>query len=295
MIAAGSAPSAHIEVRILLTWFQTGAVSLVVDGVLVASAVAYLGAAGLRPARSRYRQGRSWPPFRTAAFLAGLGSVFVAVSSGLAAYDDVNPSAHVLQHVLLMMVAAPLLVAGQPLILLARVGPRRLQLRVLRVTGGWAASIVTGPLAWALYLGSMAGYFLTPLYPASVRNQVLHDGLHGWFLAAGYLYWTGILGPDSRWRRRSEIRRAISVLAGMPIESAIGLALIVWPRPLAPGNSLHATHAAGVLFWMASMATSGVSIAALAHRWIRSDERRVHRASALVPSPSVSRPADAGP
>lgn len=222
---------------------------------------------------------------RTTAFLAGLATVFVAVGSGLAAYDDINPSAHVVQHALLMMVAAPLLVLGQPLVLLAQAGPRRLQRRVIRLTGSDAANVLTGPVAWVLYLGSMAAYFLTPVYAASVRNQTLHDASHCWFLLIGCVYWTGVLGPDSPGHRRSHARRIVPVLAGMPVEAAIGLALVVWPHPLAPGYTLAATHAAGVTYWITSMGTSGVAVALLAHRWMRWDERRVVRAEGRLASP----------
>jgi putative copper resistance protein D len=302
VIGAADAPSAHVALRVLLTWFQTGAASLLVDGVLAAAALAYLSAAALLGHRSRAAgRERRWPVPRTGAFVAGLAIVFVAVSSGLAAYDDVNPSAHVVQHALLMMVGAPLLVAGQPLVLAAQAGPRPLQHRLVRLTGGRAAAIATGPVAWVLYLGSMAGYFLTPLYAASIRDEVLHDSAHAWFLAVGCLYWTGVLGPDVAGHRRSPARRAVLVLAGMPVEAAIGVALVVWPRPLAPGYSLTATHAAGVVFWMTAMVTSGAAVAVLAHRWIRSDERRVRRIEQSsdpivpLPPPVVTRPADAGP
>jgi putative copper resistance protein D len=285
-VGAADAPSPHVEPGVLLTYFQTSDATLVVDGLLTVVAVTYfvgVGAVGRhrRPLRLEGPTGPGdrggWPAGQTACFVAGLLCIFVAVGSGLAAYDDLNPSAHMVQHALLMMVGAPLLVAGQPLVLLAQAGPRSVQRAVVRTTGSRWAAVLTGPVAWILYFGSMAGYLLTPLYADSVRDQAVHDAVHAWFLMVGCLYWTGVLGPDGYAHRRSLVRRAVAVMAGMPVEAALGLALVIWPWPLAPGYTLAATHAAGQVFWMTAMVTGGVAVAALVHRWIVTDERRVRR------------------
>jgi cytochrome c oxidase assembly factor CtaG len=86
--------------------------------------VVALGAAYVIGVRRLHARGRSWPASRTAAFLSGLVVVLVATESGLAAYDRVLYSLHVVQHVLLGMVAPLLLVLGAPITLALQAGSR---------------------------------------------------------------------------------------------------------------------------------------------------------------------------
>ena len=81
-----------------------------VSALLVLLAAAYLGGVritGRHPARP-------WPAGRTAAFLLGLAVIAVATQSSIGVYDDVLFSVHMVQHLLLIMVAPPLLVFGRP-------------------------------------------------------------------------------------------------------------------------------------------------------------------------------------
>jgi putative copper resistance protein D len=75
-------------------------------------------------ARRPSPRGHPWPRYRTAAFLAGLATIALALQSGLAAYDDVL-WVHNLQHVLLMMVASPMLALGAPITLCAALAGAR--------------------------------------------------------------------------------------------------------------------------------------------------------------------------
>src|ERR1035441_3983773 len=62
----------------------------------------------------RRHPARPWPLPRTALFLGGLAVVVIATQSGIGSYDDVLFTDHMIQHLLLIMVAPPLLVVGQP-------------------------------------------------------------------------------------------------------------------------------------------------------------------------------------
>ena len=69
------------------------------------------------------RAGGRWPLRRTASFLGGIGCVVLALQSGIDAYDDRLLSVHMVQHMLLLLVAPPLLLGGRPLILALRALP----------------------------------------------------------------------------------------------------------------------------------------------------------------------------
>lgn len=87
----------------------------VVSAVLIVLAAAYFG--GVRVV-GRPHPARPWPARRTAAFLLGLAAVAVATQSSIGVYDDVLLSIHMTQHLLLIMVAPPLLIFGRPVTLL---------------------------------------------------------------------------------------------------------------------------------------------------------------------------------
>src|SRR5215469_12548469 len=78
-------------------------------------AVALYGWGVIRVARRH--PARPWPLWRTGMFAAGIVVIVLATQSGIGAYDDVLFYDHMVQHLLLLMVAPPLLIVGQPLTL----------------------------------------------------------------------------------------------------------------------------------------------------------------------------------
>ena len=125
---AGPAPGSQVPAptpgRLLLAWSFN---PLVTVGLL-AAAIAYLQAR-----RRLVADGVAWPARRTAYFLSGIGALALALLSPIEAYDTVLFSVHVGQHMLLTMVAAPLLALGAPITLALRVARGRTRRRMTRV------------------------------------------------------------------------------------------------------------------------------------------------------------------
>lgn len=285
MLDYGNAPSAVPNVHILLVGVQTGALDLLADGLEALTLAAYvIGALALR------RRGKRWSAGSTTAFFAGMTVIWIAVGSGLAAYDDVNVTLHVIQHILLMMVAAPLLAIGRPITLAAQASPRGAQRRVVALANSRTFAALAQPaVAATLYFGAMFGYFLTPLYPYSVDHPLVHDATHLIFLLVGYVYWQPMVGGDPVRRRLSHPARTIALMAGMPAEAFLGLLIALWPRPLSSINTIANTHFAGQMFLAGAMLVTGSWIAyVLLDWWRRSersaprDERRVEAAQAAT-------------
>ena len=67
---------------------------------------------------ARHHPQRPWPGWRTGLFLGGLAVIVIATESGIGAYDDVLFWDHMVQHLMLIMVAPALLIFGQPITLL---------------------------------------------------------------------------------------------------------------------------------------------------------------------------------
>lgn len=143
------------------------------------------------------------PRGRSVAFVGAMLALAFALISGIARYDTSLFSVHMVQHVLLMLVAAPLLALAAPVTLLLRLsspGTRRrwllpiLHSRVLRAIG----HPVT---AWLIFAAVMWGTHFSALFNASLEDPIVHDLEHGIFLTAALLFWWPAIGLDpAPWR-----------------------------------------------------------------------------------------------
>lgn len=235
---------------------QTDSLALAAGAVDIAAVAAYL--AGVRRLAAR---GRRWSPSATAAFVSGIACIWIAVGSGLAAYDDEHATIHVVQHGLLMMIAPPLLALGRPITLAAQAAQRPAQVRILKVVHSSVAAAISYPVAtWAVYYGAMYACFLDRrLYHYLLDHPLPHDGTHVLLVVIGYLYWQPLVGGDpSRWRM-SHRAKAGSALSGTAVECLLAIAIINFRRPLDPINTLADTHMAGLFFLIITGLTCGLS------------------------------------
>jgi putative copper resistance protein D len=221
----------------------------------LALAVVWLYIAAARRGRSR------WPRHRTLSFLAGIACVLVALQSGIGAYDDRLLSDHMVQHMLLLLVAPPLLLGGRPLILAlraispaARARPARALTRV--------QSFVHPVACLAVFTLIVLGTHVPPFYDATLRHPLLHDAEHAAYVLAGLaLYWPLVGGEPVVSRQLSGVGRLIYMLAAMPAMAAVGAylnrhATLVYagygPAGRALGISPLADQAqAGAIMWVA--------------------------------------------
>lgn len=238
------------------------------------------------------RRGRRWSGWRTAAFVGGVLVVVVATQSGLASYDDTNFSAHVVQHLLLMNLAPPLLAMGAPVTLALQASSRSTTTRLLKVLHSPAARLLTHPLlAGGLVVVTMYGYFLTPLYRLSVEKSWFHYYTHLHFLLAGCLYWWPIVGADVLPRRWGHAAKLGLLFAAIPWSSFLGIAILEMSRPIAPAHTLADTHAGGGLLWAASELFTVVFALVVFADWAKADLRqaaRYDRQLARTPARSVN-------
>jgi cytochrome c oxidase assembly factor CtaG len=222
----GSQVPAPTPARLLLAWTFD---PLVTVGLL-AAAVAYLQAR-----RRLVAGGVAWPARRTAYFLSGLGALALALLSPIEAYDTVLFSVHVTQHMLLTMLAAPLLALGAPITLALRVAKGRTRRRMVRVLHSPPLRVVGHPLvAWVLFTLTLYGLYFSPLFDLTLRNPLVHGLVHLHFLAVGLLFWWPLVGLDpSRWRL-PHIARLLFVFLMVPFHAFLGVAIMNSGRVLAP-------------------------------------------------------------
>ena len=231
----------------------------VVTGVVVVAAGLYLWGA---QRVARRHPARPWPAWRMGMFLGGLAVVVLATESGIGSYDDVLFWDHMVQHLMLIMVAPPLLIVGQPITLLLHASRNPLHTWVKRIVRSRVASFLTWPVfGIAAYTAAVTAAHLTGLANQVETNQALHDAEHALFLVVGYLFFLPIIGSEPiRWRLSYPVRFIILVLV-MPVDTFTGLVLGYGtpgtpgipqgPRPAWAPSPVQDLHTGGAVMWIA--------------------------------------------
>lgn len=223
----------------------------------VALAVLYLE--GARRVARRH-PARPWPLWRTGTFLGGLAVIVAATESGIGAYDGVLFWDHMIQHLMLIMVAPAMLVTGQPVTLLLHASRNPLHTLVKRAVRSRVVTWLTWPpVGVAGYALTITGTHLTSLMNLVMTNQAWHYAEHALYLVVGYLFFLPLLGREPiRWRISYPVRLLILFLT-MPVDTFTGLALGyssappagLGPRPVWAPSALGDLHSGGAVMWIA--------------------------------------------
>lgn len=224
-------------------------------GALVAvAAVAY--AAGVSRARR-------WPARRSASFAAGL----VALAVALLAPDE-SLSGHMAEHVLLTVVAAPLLVLGAPHALWARRLAR--PLRVLGALAWW-------PIAWSLFAAATLAVHLTGLFDYGLDHPWAHALEHSALLGTALLFWFPVLAAPPAPRRLGPVARVAYLIAAMAPMGAIGALLDSSSQRFYDHYSVAAQAGAGAIMWVTGGWALVAAVVAAAWAGMVAEERRQTR------------------
>jgi putative copper resistance protein D len=190
-------------------------------------AIIVLGGCYLLGVRQLTARGDRWSAGRTAAFAAGLGVVGVATQSGLARYDLELFGAHMVQHMLLSMVAPVFLALGAPVTLALRTLPSAGRARLLALLHARVVAVLTFPLVpWLLFVGSPFALYFSGWYPATLDSAVLHELLHAHFLAVGCLFFWPLVGVDPVPGRVGHPFRMLMLFATLPFHAFLGVAVM---------------------------------------------------------------------
>ncbi len=267
--------------------------------LLAASAVAYLY--GVRRVAALHPRNR-WRPARTAAFMAGLGALALALLSPIATYDGTYFSVHMVQHLLLTMVAAPLLLLGTPVSLVVRAVGRRGHRQVMAVLHSWPVRLLSNPLiAWAGFAAVMVGSHFSHLYEAALESEAVHVGEHLLYLVAALLFWWPVVGLDpSRWRLPHPVRLLYLFMMG-PVNTFVALAIYSSGRVLYPhylghlgqAGALDDQHLGGAIMWVAGDLLFLVALILGVADWMRHEDKVTARIDAELAAQRAARAAAA--
>jgi cytochrome c oxidase assembly factor CtaG len=215
----------------LLAWSGRADVVL----VLAALGIAYM--TGWH--RLRRRQPRAVTGWMLAAYLGGLAAVALALLSPIDTFGGWLFTLHMLQHQLLAMIAAPLLLLGNPVPVALWALPRqpRRALGAALARGrplGRLVRVVTWmPLAWSTYMVVLVGWHLPPAFEAALADPRVHDAQHWSFFLAGLLFWWPVVSPAPRLRGHvSYGLRIVYVLAGLLVPMVPVMSMVLVDRLL---------------------------------------------------------------
>ncbi len=149
----------------------------------------------------RRRAPNSWHRSLPAAFIGGLIVIYLALASPIETFAPLLLQVHMLQHLLLMMVAPPLLWLGAPLFPLVRGLPREIRRYWAAPLLRWTplvrlATVLTHPItAWIIFVAATWLWHLPPTYELALADPAWHYAQHVCFLLAGMIFWYPVVRP----------------------------------------------------------------------------------------------------
>jgi putative membrane protein len=272
-------------------------------GVLIPLGLSLLiYALGLRKLWRGGRVGRGVRLREALCFGGGWLSLFVALASPLHPWGSVLFSAHMTQHEILMIVAAPLLVLGRPLVASLKALPSGWARTAVRWTKApwWnrAWGTVTNPfVAWLVHGSVLWIWHIPALFQAATDSELVHDFQHLSFLLSALLFWWAVLQgqPRAAGYGVGVLYMFTTALHSGLLGSLITVAKSLW-YPAYRGTTaswgltpLEDQQLGGLIMWIPACSVYVVAGLALFAAWIGESERRILRREARpVESASVS-------
>lgn len=256
--------------------------------LLLAAGFYVVGVAKLR------KRGDKWPLRRTVLFLVpGLGSIAAVTVSGVEAYDDTLLSIHMIQHMVLAMIAPIFLALGAPITLALRTLPRSPRAVLLAVIHSRVAKLLTFPLvAFALFVVTPFALYFTGLYRLTMQHELVHELTHVHFIAVGCLFFFPLLGVDPLPGRWPYPGRALLMFLSTPFHTVLGLT-IMQSKTLIGGDwypSLGLTwvnpyddqQVAGGILWAGGEIVSVTMLGVLVVQWMMHAEKEARRVDRML-------------
>jgi len=286
----------------LKTWlfeYQPDALFL---GLLILAGALYFK--GLKILKAR---GDKWPISRTASFYLSLLIINYAVNGAIGVYSHFGFSYHMIQHMVLGMIAPIPFVLSAPITLALRTlpggrdeseeGPRTLLVRLLHSS---YLKFLTNPVvALLIFDGSLFALYFTGLFGTLMGSHVGHLVMNVHFFLTGVLFFHVIIGVDPNPKRPPNIIRLVILFAAMSIHAFFSISLMSASTLVDGGylnsignplnlNLLENQFTGGAIGWAMGEIPILFALAAVFVQWMRDDrkeskriDRNAERASAM--------------
>jgi cytochrome c oxidase assembly factor CtaG len=229
------------------------------------------------------------PRARSIAFLGGMLAIALALISGIGRYDTSLFSVHMVQHILLMLVAAPLLALGAPVTLILRISSRATRRRwILPILHSRVVRFVGHPVtAWVIFAVTMWATHFSPLFNASLEDPLIHDVEHLLFLGAALLFWWPAVALDPAPWRMGHPARIGYLFTQMTQNTFLAVVILNATSVLYPHyatvvrswgmGALEDQRLAAGFMWIGGDAIFLTAILAAVAGWMRAEERSTAR------------------
>jgi putative membrane protein len=246
--------------------------------VLASGALYLLGAQGrLRP-----------EPLQMAAFFGGLAAIVIALDSPIDYYADQLFWVHMVQHIILLTIAPPLILLGRPWPTMWRALPLGPRTSLARTIGHahWTAPLraLAQPLpAWVLFNVTIVAWHIPGAYDATLTSGVVHVCEHAMFFFTGLLFWARVIDPGPLRPRLLWPTRIAYTAGAMVVGWIVAITLVLEPHaiyhyyaalPSRPGGISAVTDqqlAAGVM-WVPGSISYTITFLIGLYRWLQADE-----------------------
>jgi putative membrane protein len=256
----------------------------VTGAALVVAAVLYT--VGLRRYDARH-PGAGFPRWRGAAFAAGLAALALALVGPVERLAGERFSWHMVQHLLLVMVAPPLLLLGRPLLLARRASSPRVRRMLTSALRSRAVHALTHPVvSWASFVSVLWATHFTGLYQLALTSGWIHAAEHVLYLGAGLLFWFPVVGAEPSPQRLSHGGRLLYLFAAASAGALLASTLYQSERVLYPAyggaGALADQHAAGAIMWIGEGLLFLFALLLVTASWARHDRREADRADSRL-------------
>jgi putative copper resistance protein D len=264
--------------------------------MIVAALVLYLWAVKRNNAlHPRHR----WSVGKTVAWVAALFCTGVAIFSFVGVYDGELFWDHMVQHLILIMVAAPLFAIASPIRLAWSASTGASHIAISEVLRSAPAKVLGHPItAFVAYAVFIPVSHLTVWYNYTLEHETVHNAEHLAFLFIGYLFWRQIFGDDPNCYRLHPALQFFYLFMAIPIDTFTGLSLAGATTEMFPaycetarqlgcagvsvahpwGPSYIADlHTGGDLMWVVGDTLMLWPMIPVALRWLHMDERSAVR------------------
>lgn len=264
------------------------------DWLWVAFAAA-AGAAYLSGIIKLRRRGDKWSVLRSASWFTGLLALVYITSGGTAVYGQVLFSAHMVEHMSLMVIAPLFLALGSPVSLALqaltprRDGSRGIREWILVLVHSKFSQLVTHPLfAAANFSGSLILFYYSQAFNLAMRYHVGHELMIVHFTLTGYIFIMSMIGADPLPRRAPYPMRLLLLLATMAFHAFFGVSLMMatnllsgeyfgnMGRPWGDSALVDQQTAGGIAWGVGEIPTLAIAMG-VAYMWAKSDARETKR------------------
>jgi len=233
-----------------------------------------------------------WSSLRTISFMIGIGLVIWTTSGGISMYAKVSFEYHMIQHMVLSMIAPIFIVLSTPITLALRALPaqksedhRSIREWILAILHSGYSKLITHPLmVLGIFTFGLYGLYFTPLFATLMASHTGHIFMELHFLISGLLFSYVVIGADPSPRNVPYWSRLMIVLVGLSLHAFFAIAIMQSSEPIGYdwyiqvqppwiSDLLADTTAGGSIAWALGEIPTFLLLVIVAVMWSRSDTR----------------------